>query len=277
MDFLLTFWKNRATDAPTEQILDRKPVPKHASLFTLTMWKMILGQAVYQLAITFMLYFAGDKLLSAHLSSEPELRAKQLATVVFNTFVWMQIFNEFNNRRLDNKFNIFEGMFRNYWFLGINAIMIGGQIMIVYVGGQAFNVTRLSGTLWGVCIICSIACLPWAIVLRLIPDYHFGLVFNAVVGGMAVVLRPISKGFKVIGRGIRSFFRPVKRFTRRVVIKGKSEDSEDEVELNPQPTESVDPEQAPESLESSKQKLSPERPTTPPHVVVPPITITTSP
>ncbi|KAK4871350.1 hypothetical protein LT330_000587 [Penicillium expansum] len=263
-----------ATDAPTEQILDRKPVPKHASLFTLTMWKMILGQAVYQLAITFMLYFAGDKLLSAHLSSEPELRAKQLATVVFNTFVWMQIFNEFNNRRLDNKFNIFEGMFRNYWFLGINAIMIGGQIMIVYVGGQAFNVTRLSGTLWGVCIICSIACLPWAIALRLIPDYHFGLVFNAVVGGMAVVLRPLSKGCKAIGHGIKSFFRPVKRFCRRIVTKRKSEDA---VELNTPPTESVDPEQAPESLDLSKQKLSPERPATPPHVVVPPITITTSP
>ncbi|KAJ5978812.1 hypothetical protein N7501_002154 [Penicillium viridicatum] len=262
-----------ATDAPTEQILDRKPVPKHVSLFTLTMWKMILGQAVYQLAITFMLYFAGDKLLGAHLSSEPDLREKQLATVVFNTFVWMQIFNEFNNRRLDNKFNIFEGMFRNYWFLGINAIMIGGQVMIVYVGGQAFNVTRLSGTLWGVCIVCSIACLPWAIVLRLIPDYHFGLVFNAVVGGMAVVLRPISTGFKVIGRGIRSFFRPVKRFTRRLMNKGQS----DGVELNPQPTESVDPEQASESPDPSKRKPSPEPPATPPHVVVPPITITTSP
>ncbi|CAI7580512.1 unnamed protein product [Penicillium glandicola] len=261
-----------ATDAPTEQILDRKPVPKHASLFTLTMWKMILGQAVYQLAITFMLYFAGDKILGAHLSSEPEKRAKELATVVFNTFVWMQIFNEFNNRRLDNKFNIFEGMLRNYWFLGINAIMVGGQIMIVFVGGQAFNVTPLTGTLWGVCIICSIACLPWAIVLRLIPDYHFGIVFNGVVGGMAVVLRPVSKGCKAIGRGIKSFFRPVKRFTRRVITKRKSE----EVELNAQPASSDDLEEASEGLELKKQK-SPRPPTTPPLVVVPPITITTSP
>ncbi|KAJ5514091.1 hypothetical protein N7463_003643 [Penicillium fimorum] len=262
-----------ATDAPTEQILDRKPVPKNASLFTLTMWKMILGQAVYQLAITFMLYFAGDKLLDAHLSSNPEMRAKELSTVVFNTFVWMQIFNEFNNRRLDNKFNIFEGMFRNYWFLGINTIMVGGQIMIIYVGGQAFTVTRLSSTLWGVCVICSIACLPWAIVLRLIPDYHFGIVFNAVVNGMAVVLRPLSKGCKAIGRGIRSFFRPVKRFTRCVVNKQKSEDT---VELDSPPANSADPEEASKSLEQNKQK-SPERPTTPPLVVVPPITITTSP
>jgi Ca2+-transporting ATPase len=262
-----------ATDAPTEKILDRKPVPKHVSLFTLTMWKMILGQAVYQLAITFMLYFAGDKLLDAHLSTEPEMREKQLSTVVFNTFVWMQIFNEFNNRRLDNKFNIFEGMFRNYWFLGINTVMVAGQVMIVYVGGQAFSVTRLSGTLWGVCIICAIACLPWAIVLRLIPDYHFGIVFNAVVGGMSIVLRPISKGCKAIGRGIRSFFRPVKRLTGRAL---KKQGADDEVELDPQPIKSDDLEQAPEKL-VSKPEPSPERPTTPPPVVVPPITITTSP
>ncbi|KZN91814.1 Calcium-transporting ATPase [Penicillium chrysogenum] len=262
-----------ATDAPTEKILDRKPVPKHVSLFTLTMWKMILGQAVYQLAVTFMLYFAGDKLLDAHLSTEPEMREKQLSTVVFNTFVWMQIFNEFNNRRLDNKFNIFEGMFRNYWFLGINTVMVAGQVMIVYVGGQAFSVTRLSSTLWGVCIVCAIACLPWAIVLRLIPDRHFGIVFNAVVGGMSFVLRPISKGFKAIGRGIRSFFRPVKRFTGRAL---KKQDSDDVAELNPQPIKSDDLEQAPEKL-VSKPEPSPERPSTPPPVVVPPITITTSP
>jgi Ca2+-transporting ATPase len=237
------------------------------------MWKMILGQAVYQLAITFMLYFAGDKLLGAHLSSEPAVREKELATVVFNTFVWMQIFNEFNNRRLDNNFNIFEGMFRNYWFLGINAIMVGGQIMIIFVGGQAFGVTRLSGILWGICIICSIACLPWAIVLRLIPDYHFGIVFNAVVGAMAVVMRPLSRGCKAIGHGIKAFFRPMRRFTRRIVLKGKSANED---QLVSQPKKSVDPEDLREQVEMNDQK-SIGRPTTPPSVMVPPITITTSP
>jgi Ca2+-transporting ATPase len=238
------------------------------------MWKMILGQAVYQLAITFMLYFAGDKLLSAHLSSDPALREKELSTVVFNTFVWMQIFNEFNNRRLDNKFNIFEGMFRNYWFLGINAVMVGGQIMIIYVGGQAFSVTRLSGTLWGICIVCSIACLPWAVVLRVIPDRHFGVVFNAVVGAMSVILRPLSRGCKAIGHGIKAFFRPVTRFSRRIFSKGKSAD-EDQAD---QPSKkSADPEDRREQHELNIQKSPPERPTTPPTVMVPPITITTSP
>jgi Ca2+-transporting ATPase len=84
-----------ATDAPTERILNRKPVPKSASLFTVTMWKMILGQAIYQLVITFMLFFAGDRILAGHLNATPEVAQQELNTIVFNCFVWMQIFNEF--------------------------------------------------------------------------------------------------------------------------------------------------------------------------------------
>ena len=241
-----------ATDAPTEKILNRKPAPKAASLFTMTMWKMILGQAVYQLAITFMLYFAGEKLLGDHLDvDDPDKMAKQLSTIVFNTFVWMQIFNEFNNRRLDNNFNIFEGMFRNYWFLGINCIMVAGQVMIVFVGGAAFGVTPLNGIQWAVCIICAIVCLPWAVVLRLIPDKHFGIVFNAIVKAFAFVLRPFVKGFKLIGRGFRRVFR-----------RGSKEDSK-----APSDEEAT-------ALTDMKRPRTPEAPVTP--VTVPPITITTS-
>lgn len=244
------------------------------------MWKMILGQAIYQLAVTFMLYFAGDKLLNAHLShTNPELRADQLSTVVFNSFVWMQIFNEFNNRRLDNNFNIFEGMFRNYWFLGINFIMVGGQVMIVYVGGAAFGVTRLSGILWAVCLICAVGCLPWAVVLRIIPDRHFGFVFNAVVGAMTVVLKPVMKGFEVISRGVNAFFQPVARFTRRIFARRESQadDSNDPVESFDSP---VMDEESPASNQLKKldRPESPyERPQTPPSLAVPPITVTTSP
>ncbi|KAJ5092766.1 hypothetical protein N7456_008627 [Penicillium angulare] len=265
-----------ATDAPTEQILDRKPVPKNASLFTLTMWKMILGQAVYQLAITFMLYFAGDKLLSSHLATDdPALRSKQLSTVVFNTFVWMQIFNEFNNRRLDNRFNIFEGMFKNYWFLGINAIMIGGQVMIVYVGGEAFGVTRLSGILWAVCLICAIGCLPWAVILRLIPDRHFGLVFNAIVKASAFVLRPVLRLWNAFARGVGALFQPVARFSRRVFSrKNAQSDEEDSAELTAHPTSTDEEKLTPKKLDS--EELS-EQPRTPPVISVPPITVTVSP
>lgn len=260
-------------------------MPKSASLFTLTMWKMILGQAVYQLAVTFMLYFAGDQLLGAHVdNTEPAHRAKQLSTVVFNTFVWMQIFNEFNNRRLDNKFNIFEGMLRNYWFLSINAVMVGGQIMIVYVGGQAFGVTRLSGILWAVCLICALGCLPWAVVLRTIPDRHFGLVFNAVVDGMNAVLRPVVKGFNAFARGLKAFFQffqPLLRFTRRLFSRRENKtDDSDESPIEIPSSKPVVDEEAPTPTPAPPKigrEDSPERPRTPPAIAVPPILVTSSP
>ena len=45
-----------------------------------------------------------------------------VTTLVFNTFVFAQIFNSVNCRRLDNKLNIFEGIFRNRFFILITLI-----------------------------------------------------------------------------------------------------------------------------------------------------------
>lgn len=80
-----------ATDPPHESVLDRKPEPKGSGIISVTMWKMILGQSIYQLAITFLLYYGGPKgvLPTKNIPSKDEI-----ATLVFNTFVWMQIFNQ---------------------------------------------------------------------------------------------------------------------------------------------------------------------------------------
>jgi P-type Ca2+ transporter type 2C len=80
-----------ATDAPAPSILKRRPEPRSAPLVTLTMWKMIIGQSIYQLVVTFILYFAGATLLSYQSTKEQN----QLQSLVFNTFVWMQIFNQY--------------------------------------------------------------------------------------------------------------------------------------------------------------------------------------
>ncbi|KAJ9644673.1 plasma membrane calcium [Coniosporium apollinis] len=155
-----------ATDPPTPSLLNRKPDPKSAPLITLNMWKMIIGQAIYQLVITFILHFAGARILSYDTPEELE----QMDTLVFNTFVWMQIFNQINNRRLDNKYNIFEGIQHNYFFIFINCIMIGGQVMIIFVGGRAFSVVKLGGAQWGISIILGSLSIPVGVIIRTIPD-----------------------------------------------------------------------------------------------------------
>ncbi|KAF0645504.1 hypothetical protein FPSE5266_01817 [Fusarium pseudograminearum] len=157
-----------ATDPPTRSVLDRKPDRKSAPLITLRMAKMIIGQAICQLAITFVLNFGGKKLLGWYDDSERD--AKELKTLVFNTFVWLQIFNEINNRRLDNKLNIFDGLHRNIFFIVINLIMIGGQIIIIFVGGDAFEIVRLSGKEWGLSIGLGAISIPWGVAIRLCPD-----------------------------------------------------------------------------------------------------------
>lgn len=80
-----------ATDPPTVNILDRKPVPRSAPLISISMWKMIVGQSIYQMAVTVVLYFAGSSIFHYHSSEEKA----QLQTAIFNTYVWLQIFNMF--------------------------------------------------------------------------------------------------------------------------------------------------------------------------------------
>lgn len=155
-----------ATDPPTPRILNRKPEPKSAPLITLNMWKMIVGQSIYQLVVTLVLYFAGKSIFSY---TEPK-EIDELQTAIFNTFVFMQIFNQYNNRRLDNKFNVFEGVLHNYYFIGIQFIIIAGQVLIIFVGGQAFSVVRITGAQWAYSVILGLCSLPAAILIRLIPD-----------------------------------------------------------------------------------------------------------
>ena len=79
-----------ATDPPTPSVLDRKPDAKSSRLITLNMWKMIIGQAIYQLIVTLVLDFRGNDILGY----TPEFDKSRLETLVFNIYVWMQVFNQ---------------------------------------------------------------------------------------------------------------------------------------------------------------------------------------
>jgi len=159
-----------ATDPPNRSVLDRKPDRKSAPLITLRMAKMIIGQAVCQLAITLVLNFAGGRLLGYDEWKDQDLAHKRLNTLIFNTFVWLQIFNELNNRRLDNKLNVFESIHRNWFFIIINLIMIGGQVLIIFVASDAFRIKPLDGKEWGLSVGLGAISLPWGAAIRKFPD-----------------------------------------------------------------------------------------------------------
>lgn len=190
-----------ASDSPTEEILDRKPTKRSAPLISVIMWKMIIGQAIYQLVVTFILYYAGPMILNV------ERDGSEIRSVVFNTFVWFQIFNMLNNRRLDNKFNIFVGFFKNYFLIAILVIMIGCQVMIMYVGGRAFSISRIGGRDWGISIILGVLSLPWAVLVRLFPDHWFAATAKVCGWPVVQVYRPLSRWTHATSKKIKGLRR----------------------------------------------------------------------
>ncbi|KAM0425324.1 hypothetical protein ACHAPT_009380 [Fusarium lateritium] len=161
-----------ATDPPTGSLLHREPEPRTAPLITITMWKMIIGQSIYQLIVCFVLWFAGPKFLSY-----PE---EELRTLIFNVFVFMQIFKLINSRRIDNRLNIFEGLHRNHLFMLMMAIMVGGQLIIIYVGGDAFVVVRLNGPQWAISVVLGFFSIPIGVLIRLFPDAWFKAIVDVL-------------------------------------------------------------------------------------------------
>lgn len=114
-------------------------------------------------------------------------------TIIFNTFVMMQLFNEINARKIHGERNVFDGIFRNPIFctivLGTFAIQVpsprltwagqgGGspalraisvsvppisdpQIVIVQFGGKPFSCSPLQLDQWMWCIFIGLGELVW--------------------------------------------------------------------------------------------------------------------
>ena len=54
------------------------------------------------------------------------------------------------------------------------------QVLIVFVGGAAFQVTRIGGREWGISLALGVVSIPWGAVIRLMPVRFFEKLFKAV-------------------------------------------------------------------------------------------------
>lgn len=77
-----------STEFPHPHLMRRKPEPRQTPLISTTIWKMIIGQSIYQLAVVFVLNYAGPSRFWADASQ------KQVQTVVFNAYMFIQLFNQ---------------------------------------------------------------------------------------------------------------------------------------------------------------------------------------
>ncbi|TYZ65339.1 hypothetical protein PybrP1_012663 [[Pythium] brassicae (nom. inval.)] len=212
------------TEAPTEALLDRRPYKKSARLLGRGIVKNILCQAVFQLALVFILLAYGHnefgfpegntclkfeyslKSSFSELSADSCITASGKAcsslkcedyvsqtdlslnnypvgclkaycttydyrhyTVIFNTFVFSQLFNEFNARRTNNDWRVFSGVITNPLFIFIIVTTIVVQVLLAEFGGNFTKTSSITFQQWLICFGHGALSIPVGILMRFIP------------------------------------------------------------------------------------------------------------
>ncbi|KAI3726355.1 hypothetical protein L1987_66152 [Smallanthus sonchifolius] len=79
-----------ATEPPNDELMKRAPVGRKGNFISNVMWRNIFGQAVYQFAVIWLLQSKGKSFFSLD-GDDSDLI---LNTLIFNSFVFCQLFNE---------------------------------------------------------------------------------------------------------------------------------------------------------------------------------------
>ena len=92
------------------------------------MWRNVLGQSIFQIIVLSIFLFAGDYFMDITKKEVGESWTPENGlhfTLIFHTFVFMQVFNEINCRKLgESEFNVFGKFFNNGLFIFIMVVTI---------------------------------------------------------------------------------------------------------------------------------------------------------
>jgi len=145
-----------ATEEPVEALLERPPYRKREYIISKKMVKHIGGQAIFQSCVLFVFIFGGshfipeapvDELpekykairngdfvmdgsmetfdLEPKYSMYKDITPSRHLSIVFNMFVWMQIFNMLCARKINDEWNFMEGIHTNGMFIAVIIFIIG--------------------------------------------------------------------------------------------------------------------------------------------------------
>ncbi|KAK2998111.1 hypothetical protein RJ639_026650 [Escallonia herrerae] len=153
-----------ATEPPNDGLMKRPPVGRNVNFITRIMWRNIIGQSIYQLAVLGVLTFDGKRLFKLNGSDSTDV----LNTFIFNTFVFCQVFNEINSRDME-KINIFCGIFSSWIFMIVMVSTFTFQVVIIELLGNFADTVPLSWELWLASVSIGAVSLLVGVVLKCIP------------------------------------------------------------------------------------------------------------
>ena len=163
---------------PDRSVMDDKPRPRDPFIINRPMWSSIIGTGItfFFLLLGLLWYFEHTDITSLaqmfrvpFSSASHGLSAYELS-LFFTIFVFLQFWNMFNARGFATHHSAFHFAHCSE-FLIIAAVIFFGQILIVQLGGDFFNVTPLRLTDWLI-IIGSTSLVLWIGEAVRIVDKH---------------------------------------------------------------------------------------------------------
>lgn len=121
--------------------------------------------AVYQLIVLFVTLALYEHIPYFNFKGKSH---EYISTLVFNSFVFMQVFNELNSRHLGNALNPFSGLLTNKIFLAVMVFTVVVQALIVQFGGEITSTIPLDCDGWMYSIVVGAICIPYGIVSKLV-------------------------------------------------------------------------------------------------------------
>ena len=143
---------------PSRSVMKEKPRPREAFIINSPMWRSIIGVGgIFFLLLLALLYYFEHTDITCltqvgHVAMGPNtgLSAYELS-LFFTIFVFLQFWNMFNARAFETGRSAFH--FKDCEGFGLIALLIlFGQILIVSIGGEFFNVVPLKAIDWVIII-----------------------------------------------------------------------------------------------------------------------------
>lgn len=153
-----------ATEPPNDEMMKRPPVGRGESFITNVMWRNIIGQSIYQLIVLGVLMFGGETFLNIKGADSKTV----INTLIFNSFVFCQVFNEVNSREME-KINVFRGLLSNWVFIGVISATVVFQVVIIEFLGTFASTVPLSWEHWLVSVGLGSISLIIGAILKCIP------------------------------------------------------------------------------------------------------------
>mmetsp|Transcript_123461 Transcript_123461/g.345696 ORF Transcript_123461/g.345696 Transcript_123461/m.345696 type:complete len:1037 (+) Transcript_123461:76-3186(+) len=149
-----------ASEPPTDQLLERPPVNRNDSIVTGRMLVNIVGMACYEISLMCGLLWSYEWIpdLEFHGLEVATGKKSKHYTMLFNTFVLLQVANEYNSRFLRGEWQIWRGLSKNPLYLVISLGTMLVQVILVQIASPIMSYPLkihpegLSAAQWFICI-----------------------------------------------------------------------------------------------------------------------------